>query len=93
MRSLTYRRVSLRKALLGQGRKCPSCGCGHENQILGRERGITTLRRCGNCRLLFHVPTTTGAENEEIYQAQYHEGSTTDLPSTETLRRWTDSNY
>jgi len=93
MRSLTYLRVSFGKTILGQGRQCPSCGCGDKNQVLDRKWGITTLRRCARCRLLFRVPTTTGAENEKIYQAHYQEGSTTDLPDRETLRQWTECNF
>ncbi len=88
MRSLSYLGVSLRKNLLGQGRQCPSCGCGRDNEVLDRKWAITTLRRCAGCRLLFRVPTTTDEENAKIYQAQYQEGSTTDLPDAATLQGW-----
>lgn len=88
MRSLTFLAVSLRKNVLGQGRRCPSCGGANGNAVVDRKWAVTTLRRCGDCRLLFRVPTTTGEENEKIYQSEYCEGSTTDLPDNETLRRW-----
>jgi len=88
MRSLTYLGISLQKTVLGQGRPCPSCGCGDHNEIIDRKWAITTLRRCARCRLLFRVPTTTDAENKKIYQAQYQEGSTTELPEAGTLQQW-----
>lgn len=88
MRSLSYLGVSLRKAVFGQGRRCPSCGALEGNTVVDRKWVITSLRRCGGCRLLFRVPTTTGEENEKIYQAEYREGSTTDLPDGATLKGW-----
>ena len=93
MRSLSYLAISLQKSILRQGRGCPSCGCTNRNAIIDRKWGITTLRRCARCRLLFRVPTTTDAENEKIYQELYQEGSTTELPDAGNLQGWIETRF
>ena len=93
MRSFSYLGISLGKTVLGRGRACPSCGWAKDSAVVDRKWAITTLRRCARCRLLFRAPTTTDAENERIYQAQYREGSTTELPDPDTLRRWLESGF
>lgn len=93
MRNLLYLCVSLRKALLGQGRACPSCGHLNAGHVLDRKWVITSLRRCEGCRLLYRVPTMTPSENEKIYQTKYVEGFTTELPDTATLQKLIATNF
>lgn len=63
---------------------CPSCGS-VESFVVDRKWGVTTLRRCMKCRLLFRCPTTTSEEAAAFYQSEYLQGATTDLPSPEQL--------
>ncbi|HLJ96156.1 MAG TPA: class I SAM-dependent methyltransferase [Gemmataceae bacterium] len=84
MRSPAYLLTSTRKYLLRQGLHCPSCG--HRNShVHDRKWLVTTLRRCGQCALLFRAPTTTAAENARLYQSVYREGFTTDMPDDARL--------
>lgn len=93
MRSLAYLAVSFRKNLLRQGRRCPSCGYADGSEIVDRKWGITTLRRCARCQLLFRAPTTTADENARIYQVEYRQGSTTELPDDATLQRLVETRF
>src|SRR5690242_17751147 len=47
---------------------------------------MTSLQRCGQCRLLYRVPAMTVAENERLYQTNYAEGFTTGLPDATHLQ-------
>lgn len=84
MNRSTYLLSSLRKRLLGRGRDCPSCGAS-KSDVIDRKYLVTTLRRCKTCDLLFRSPTTSEAEMREFYQASYHQGFTTTLPSRAEL--------
>jgi 2-polyprenyl-3-methyl-5-hydroxy-6-metoxy-1,4-benzoquinol methylase len=74
------------KAVRRHGRSCPSCGC-RKSRSVDRKFGVTSLRRCEQCRLLFRSPTTTEAENARFYQNAYRQGGTTDMPSDEQLQQ------
>jgi SAM-dependent methyltransferase/ribosomal protein S27AE len=87
MRSVAYLAVSARKVLQRQGTACPSCGQNAAAEVVDRKWVVTTLRRCPRCSLLFRTPTTTADENARIYQRQYRQGSTTDLPDEAELQR------
>ncbi len=63
---------------------CPSCE-GPAAATVDRKWLVTSLKRCRDCGLLFRVPTTSAAENERIYQSDYQEGFTTELPSDQQL--------
>jgi 2-polyprenyl-3-methyl-5-hydroxy-6-metoxy-1,4-benzoquinol methylase len=78
--------LSLKKTILRQGQTCPSCGCASSVRI-SVKYGVTALRRCDDCRLLFRTPTTTEAENKAYYQKAYTEGFTTEVPSPDELER------
>jgi SAM-dependent methyltransferase len=92
MRHPGYLITSAKKYLLGRGFACPSCG-GGRSTVIDRKWIITTLRRCGQCRLLFRAPTTTAAENEGIYQKTYTQGFTTNLPDDVTLAKLLANNF
>ena len=93
MRSLSYLAVSLRKVLLREGRRCPSCGARDTGRVLDRKWFVTSLRRCRDCKLLYRVPTTTEAENERLYEAKYKEGFTTELPDLTVLKESITGNF
>ncbi len=86
MRSSSYLFSSLIKLVTRCGRACPSCGA-LKSRVMDRKWGVTTLRRCQSCQLLFRSPTTTEAENERIYNMIYREGFTTDIPNDATIAR------
>ncbi|MEX1024031.1 MAG: methyltransferase domain-containing protein [Planctomycetota bacterium] len=54
---------------------------------------MTTLVRCGTCRLLFRAPTTTAASNRALYRGRYTAGFTTDLPAPATLAAWVAAEF
>lgn len=81
---LGYLLTSTRKSLLGEGFSCPSCGC-RESTVVSRKYLVTTLRRCGACRLQFRAPTTGAEQSARFYQQDYSEGFTTDCPSDRRL--------
>jgi 2-polyprenyl-3-methyl-5-hydroxy-6-metoxy-1,4-benzoquinol methylase len=65
---------------------CPSCGTGAA-EIISRKYGVTALRRCAQCALLFRTPTTNSAENASFYQESYSQGFTSDVPTELELKR------
>ena len=92
MRSYSYLLLSAKKSLLGQGFACPSCGA-RDAKVVDRKWLVTSLRRCGSCRLLYRTPTTSEEENERIYQTTYREGFTTDLPSDAELKQLIETEF
>lgn len=88
----TYFILSLKKTLLRQGMSCPSCGC-RSSACISVKFGVTALRRCDRCKLLFRAPTTTEAENAAYYQEAYKEGFTTDLPAPDELEKMKQAGF
>lgn len=84
MRSWRYLANSTVKQCLRRGQHCPSCGCA-QSSVVDRKWIVTALRRCADCSLLFRAPTTTKEENQHLYQQDYQEGFTTQLPSDREL--------
>lgn len=71
---------------------CPNCGL-RAGRVVDRKAWITTLIECDHCGLLYRAPTDTTADNRNFYQAEYHEGFTTDCPDAEELQRLKKSNF
>jgi 2-polyprenyl-3-methyl-5-hydroxy-6-metoxy-1,4-benzoquinol methylase len=71
---------------------CPSCGA-KKNILIARKNIVTALRRCSACSLQFRTPTTSPAENEAYYQAEYSQGSTTDVPDEDELEQLKHSKF
>lgn len=84
MQSPRYLLTCALKSVARTGQACPSCG-GPPATTVDRKWLVTALRRCSGCGLLYRTPTTSVAENERIYQEEYHEGFTTDLPTDTQL--------
>lgn len=71
---------------------CPSCGA--DNAItVSRKYGVSALRRCAQCALLFRTPTTTSAENAAFYQETYSQGFTSDVPGEADLAKLKASKF
>ncbi len=87
-----YLLSSFWKTIQRRGLECPSCG-GRTATAIDRKFGVTALRRCHDCRLLFRTPTTTEAENERFYQSAYRQGGTTEMPDDEQLRVLKESRF
>ncbi len=66
--------------------RCPSCG-GAPEAVLDRKGIVTTLARCGGCRLLYRQPVDAPEASVEFYQEAYSQGYTTDVPDPATLER------
>ncbi|MEY2518665.1 MAG: hypothetical protein QOF24_424 [Verrucomicrobiota bacterium] len=94
MRSISYLILSLKKLALGQGRSCPSCGSPKaEGPTEDRKWIVTTLRRCARCKILYRAPATTKEQNDAIYQKEYREGFTTEMPDEADLARLIQSGF
>lgn len=89
---LRYFAGSAAKQLRGQGLSCPSCG-GLGGAALDRKWGMTAMRRCSECSLLFRTPTTTAEENAQFYQEDYTEGFTTEVPGDAELKRLLETRF
>lgn len=89
---LKYFTTCLKKQLLGQGFKCPSCGSSKSKEV-SRKFVVTTLRRCEDCQLLFRAPTTSEQEMKDFYQEDYTEGFTTDCPDDASLDQLLKSGF
>ncbi|MBI1202921.1 MAG: methyltransferase domain-containing protein [Rhodopseudomonas sp.] len=63
---------------------CPNCG-GGGNDVVDRKYGVTQLRRCQTCRLLFRTPTDDPLRNASFYENDYVQGFTTSLPDDAAL--------
>lgn len=83
---LNYLLNALRKAGRAKYAVCPSCGS-TDSVVVDRKLLITTLRRCGQCRLLYRVPITTSEENAILYQKAYSQGFTTEMPDKDQLEK------
>jgi 2-polyprenyl-3-methyl-5-hydroxy-6-metoxy-1,4-benzoquinol methylase len=66
------------------GTACPSCGA-DDGAVVDRKKVITSLRRCGSCKLLYRTPNI----NEEENLSHYNDGGDFDFaarpPSDEQL--------
>ena len=91
-RSYGYLAVCLKKGILRQGLRCPSCGS-HQSHVIARKYVFTSLRRCEQCALLFRSPTTTPDESASFYQRTYKESRTTELPSEAEIKRLKQENF
>ena len=80
------------KAMLGQGRRCPSCGSGNSAKV-DSKFVVTQLRRCAKCQLLYRSPTTTPEENASFYQSDYSQGFTTEMPDEVRLLELTSTKF
>lgn len=92
MRSYQYLALCAWKSALGRGFACPSCG-GKSREVVDRKYLVTSLRRCGDCQLLYRTPTTTAEENAKFYQSDYEESTTTDLPDAARLTELKAENF
>jgi len=54
--------------------------------VVDRKWGVTALRECHQCFLLFRTPTTSTAENQQFYESAYQQGFTTELPTPAVLQ-------
>lgn len=89
---LRYFCGSALKGLLRRGLSCPSCGASG-GAALDRKWGVTAMRRCSGCGLLFRTPTTSAAENAAFYQEDYEQGFTTDMPPEQELAKLLKSQF
>jgi SAM-dependent methyltransferase len=67
-------------------RACPGCGA-PETVLLKRKHLVTALYRCTACELMFRVPKGSAVADEEFYESEYQQESTTELPDQVTLSR------
>lgn len=86
MDRLAYLLTSLLRHLQPGFNHCPSCGA-HHYQPVQRKYLATTLRRCGDCRLLYRHPIDRPRDTHRFYQRAYREGFTTELPDPRRLER------
>lgn len=89
---MAYLLSSAGKRLRGDGGECPSCGS-IRSMLVSRKYLVTTLRRCGDCRLMFRAPTDTAAESFDYYQEGYDSGFTTELPGDVELAGLLESGF
>jgi SAM-dependent methyltransferase len=71
---------------------CPNCG-ETQNAVISRKFLLTSLRRCGRCKLQFRAPTDDPSSNLEFYENEYCSGITTDMPSDDTLAKLIRDNF
>ena len=76
---------SARHALDQSRQLCPGCS-GATSTVVDRKWGVSALRECNQCFLLFRTPTTSAAENQQFYEHAYQQGFTTELPSQPVLK-------
>ena len=92
MRKISY----LKKCIAAQFDQarfvCPNCG-ETQNAVVSRKFLITSLRRCGRCKLQFRAPTDDPSGNLEFYENEYSSGVTTDMPSDDTLAKLIRNNF
>jgi len=89
---INYFFTCLKKNILKQGLKCPSCNS-TKSSIVDKKYLVTSLRRCKDCLLLYRTPGSTSEENKYFYQEEYREGFTTDYPDSEKLKEMISSNF
>ncbi len=77
---------SLRHSFVGLRLRCPNCG-GEPGSVVARKYLVTSLRRCGKCRLMYRTPTDDPQWSERFYNTGYTQGFTTDMPDEESLVR------
>ena len=71
--------------LAHERRSCPNCG--GNGITIARKYGVTALKRCEACALLFRTPTDPPSLGERFYNEDYVQGQTTSLPSPDDLER------
>lgn len=65
-------------------RCCPACAS-PDTRLLTRKHGVTALYRCNVCSLMFRVPKGSPEQDDRFYEANYEQGSTTELPDDTRL--------
>lgn len=63
---------------------CPNCTSA-SSAVVDRKYLVTTLRRCGDCLMMFRAPTDRPGRNERFYNSGYAQGLTTSMPSADDL--------
>ena len=71
---------------LGAETSCPFCSDAN-TVVVRRKYGVTALRLCNTCKLMFRTPKGSVEESTNFYQTDYAQGFTTDCPSPEALRQ------
>jgi 2-polyprenyl-3-methyl-5-hydroxy-6-metoxy-1,4-benzoquinol methylase len=89
---LPFLRRMIRHRLSGRHAACPYCG-GTRLRRVARKRLVLDVYECGGCLLLFRWPMETEEEFRRFYQAEYHEGAITDLPSEERLAEMSEKRF
>lgn len=92
MSKFTYLRRMLAAQIQRERFFCQNCNS-PPGDIVDRKYGITQLRRCRTCGLLYRTPTDSPDLNAEYYEHEYRQGFTTDLPDEPSLDRLKQSNF
>ena len=71
---------------------CLNCGTGGA-AVVDRKYGVTQLRRCRACALLFRTPTDDPVGNASFYENDYAQGFTTSLPDDAALAAMMDRGF
>jgi 2-polyprenyl-3-methyl-5-hydroxy-6-metoxy-1,4-benzoquinol methylase len=66
---------------------CPFCKS-VDTVVVRRKYGVTALRRCNPCKLMFRTPKGSIEESTNFYQSDYEQGFTTDCPPPEVLQQY-----
>jgi 2-polyprenyl-3-methyl-5-hydroxy-6-metoxy-1,4-benzoquinol methylase len=82
----------VQKSFSQRHQQCPSCGSPGP-AVLDRKYGVTQLRRCSGCKLLYRTPTTSAEESALFYNENYSEGFTTERPTLEQLSAWKANHF
>src|SRR5262249_10584990 len=65
-------------------RACPGCDSPRTRQVK-RKYAVTSLRRCGDCALLFRIPKGSPGDDGQFYDSEYEQQSTTTVPDDASL--------
>lgn len=90
---IKYLLTSIKKKFSNHADVCPFCASSlskstiHDSKML-----VLQLKKC-TCGLLVRTPTDSIKENDEFYQEEYEQGSTTDCPDPLTLKNYLDNNF
>lgn len=71
---------------------CQNCSS-RPGGVVDRKYGITQLRRCRVCGLLYRSPTDPPGIQANYYEHEYRQGFTTELPDVESLELLKVSNF
>jgi len=86
MGKLNYLVRSAIRATTAARLACPNC---HETRsiLVERKYGVTALRRCSSCLMMYRTPNDDPAEAAIFYNDAYTQGFTTDCPAPDELDR------